>query len=182
MTHCFDINSIESEKLDWDGIIFRLEEYRKENKLDKFQFANKLEIAETSLSNLLRHRKGGINLLWQIKKNLKVSLNWLLNGVGNCCDVDTDSFKLDTIPIHKGAGIRRPLSVLDGETGAFSDEVLEFVLAVDKFKKKNSVPFPSLTQIYQIVLALGYRKQLKEQVIDPLPNWQKSLEQNLTQL
>jgi len=39
-----------------------------------------------------------------------------------------------------------------------SDELLEFVLAVDEYKRKNNRPFPTWSEVYEIIRYLGYRK------------------------
>lgn len=42
--------------------------------------------------------------------------------------------------------------------GQHTGDLLEFVVAVDQFKRANRVPFPTTSELYQIVLYLGYRK------------------------
>ena len=39
-----------------------------------------------------------------------------------------------------------------------SDELLEFVMAIDDYKRANDRPFPSWSEIFEIVHYLGYRK------------------------
>ncbi len=39
-----------------------------------------------------------------------------------------------------------------------SDELLEFVMAVDDYKRANDRPFPSWSEVFEIVHYLGYRK------------------------
>ena len=39
-----------------------------------------------------------------------------------------------------------------------TDEQFEFVKAVDEYKRLNKRPFPTLTEILEIVKALGYRR------------------------
>jgi hypothetical protein len=36
--------------------------------------------------------------------------------------------------------------------------VLEFINAINEFKSVNQKPFPTWTEIYEILLGLGYRK------------------------
>jgi len=45
-----------------------------------------------------------------------------------------------------------------------SDEQFEFVMAIDEYKRANSRPFPTWTEVLEIITALGYRK-----VADPQP-------------
>lgn len=39
-----------------------------------------------------------------------------------------------------------------------SDELLEFVLAVDEYKRVNNRPFPSWSEVFELIHYLGYRK------------------------
>jgi hypothetical protein len=39
-----------------------------------------------------------------------------------------------------------------------SDEQFEFLMAIDEYKKANSKPFPSWTEVLEVIKALGYRK------------------------
>ncbi len=39
-----------------------------------------------------------------------------------------------------------------------SDELLDFVLAVDDYKRVNAKPFPSWSEVFEIIRYLGYRK------------------------
>ena len=40
----------------------------------------------------------------------------------------------------------------------FSSEVMEFLTAVDTYKRKHGRPFPHLSEVFQIVKSLGYHK------------------------
>lgn len=37
-------------------------------------------------------------------------------------------------------------------------ELLEFVLAIDEYKRANSRPFPSWSEVFEVIRYLGYRK------------------------
>jgi hypothetical protein len=39
-----------------------------------------------------------------------------------------------------------------------NEEQLDFLKAVDEYKRVNDKPFPTLTEVLDIVLFLGYRK------------------------
>ncbi len=39
-----------------------------------------------------------------------------------------------------------------------SDELLEFVLAVDEYKRVNNRPFPTWSEVFEVIQHLGYRK------------------------
>ncbi len=37
-------------------------------------------------------------------------------------------------------------------------ELLEFVLALDEYKRMNNRPFPSWSEVFEVIQYLGYRK------------------------
>ena len=39
-----------------------------------------------------------------------------------------------------------------------TDELLEFVLAIDEYKRLNNRPFPTWSEVFEIIRYLGYRK------------------------
>jgi hypothetical protein len=39
-----------------------------------------------------------------------------------------------------------------------TDEQFEFLMAIEQYKKQNSRPFPSWTEVLEVMKALGYRK------------------------
>ena len=39
-----------------------------------------------------------------------------------------------------------------------SDELLEFVLAIDDYKRVNNRPFPSWSEVFEVIRYLGYRR------------------------
>lgn len=39
-----------------------------------------------------------------------------------------------------------------------SGELLEFVLAIDEYKRVNNRPFPSWSEVFEVIRFLGYRK------------------------
>jgi hypothetical protein len=45
-----------------------------------------------------------------------------------------------------------------GRADEMNDEALEFVRAVDDFKRKHGKPFPTWTEVLGILKGLGYRK------------------------
>lgn len=59
---------------------------------------------------------------------------------------------------RRGPGRRRTDDRRSAEEGEMTDEQFEFVLAVDTYKRLNNRPFPSWTEILEIVKQLGYRK------------------------
>ena len=65
---------------------------------------------------------------------------------------------------RRGPGRRRSDDRKAAEEGHMSDEQFEFLMAIDEYKRANSRPFPTWTEVLEIVKALGYRK-----VADPQP-------------
>jgi hypothetical protein len=59
---------------------------------------------------------------------------------------------------RRGPGRRRSDSRRAAEEGEMTGEQFEFVKAVEEYKKVNSRPFPTWTEILDILHALGYRK------------------------
>ena len=59
---------------------------------------------------------------------------------------------------RRGPGIRREEERRAAEEGEMTDEQFEFVTAVDSYKRRNKRPFPTLTEILEIIKALGYKK------------------------
>ena len=45
-----------------------------------------------------------------------------------------------------------------------SEEQFEFLMAIDEYKRKNVRPFPTWTEVLEVIKALGYRR-----VADPQP-------------
>ncbi|MCC7013727.1 MAG: hypothetical protein IT454_14295 [Planctomycetes bacterium] len=44
------------------------------------------------------------------------------------------------------------------DPAALSSDVLEFVTAIDDYKRQNQRPFPTWSEVLEIVRRLGYRK------------------------
>ena len=59
---------------------------------------------------------------------------------------------------RRGPGRRRGEVRKAAEEGEISGELLEFIMAIDEYKRINERPFPSWSEIFEIVQYLGYRK------------------------
>ncbi|MCH7591638.1 MAG: hypothetical protein IH989_02505 [Planctomycetes bacterium] len=59
---------------------------------------------------------------------------------------------------RRGPGRRRGEVRRAAEEGEITGELLEFVMAIDEYKKINDRPFPSWTEVFEIMQYLGYRK------------------------
>ncbi len=77
---------------------------------------------------------------------------------------------------RRGPGHRLSPERKAAEEGEMTDEQFEFLMAIDQYKKANQRPFPSWTEVLEVVLALGYRKVAEPQSLksfkkepDPVP-------------
>lgn len=59
---------------------------------------------------------------------------------------------------RRGPGRRRTDDRRSAEEGEMTDEQFEFMLAIDTYKRLNNRPFPTWTEILEVVKQLGYRK------------------------
>ncbi len=59
---------------------------------------------------------------------------------------------------RRGPGRRRSDMRKAAEEGYMSDAQFEFLMAIDEYKRKNSRPFPTWTEVFEVIKALGYRK------------------------
>ncbi len=73
---------------------------------------------------------------------------------------------------RRGPGRRRSDSRRSAEEGELNDEQFEFVMAIDEYKRVNKRPFPSWTEVLEVVKYLGYRKvaEVGEHVDRPAPD------------
>ena len=67
---------------------------------------------------------------------------------------------------RKGPGIRRSEERKAAEEGYMTPEQFDFLKAIDSYKRQNNRPFPSWTEVLEVVKALGYRKVEEPQPID----------------
>lgn len=59
---------------------------------------------------------------------------------------------------RRGPGRRRGEVRRAAEEGEITGELLEFIMAIDEYKKINDRPFPSWSEVFEIIQYLGYRK------------------------
>lgn len=59
---------------------------------------------------------------------------------------------------RRGPGRRRSDSRRSAEEGELNTEQFEFVMAMDEYKRINKKPFPSWTEVLEVLKYLGYRK------------------------
>ncbi len=66
---------------------------------------------------------------------------------------------------RRGPGRRRSDERRCAEEGEMTGEQFDFVLAIEEYKKVNGRPFPTWTEVLDIIHALGYRKVAKPEDI-----------------
>lgn len=59
---------------------------------------------------------------------------------------------------RRGPGRRRSDMRKAAEEGEMTDDLLEFVMAIDEYKRVNKKPFPSWSEVFEVIWYLGYRK------------------------
>jgi hypothetical protein len=64
---------------------------------------------------------------------------------------------------RRGPGRRRSDERKSAEEGQMSDEQFEFLMAVDAYKRQNARPFPTWTEVLEVIKALGYRRVAEPQ-------------------
>ncbi len=161
------IRDIRGENINWMALGERFQNFREARNMSQQEAGDQLSITAAGIvsfeSGFYGDRKS-INIIWNISFKWNLSVNWLLNGIGKPHDADPIKLMPETLIIQKGSGIRRSFDRVEAEEGNYSDLALEFVMAIDKFKIKNGYPFPSWTQIFEIITALGYRKSVPARI------------------
>jgi hypothetical protein len=67
---------------------------------------------------------------------------------------------------RRGPGRRRSDERKSAEEGQMSDEQFEFLMAINEYKRKNTRPFPTWTEVLEVIKALGYRKVAEPQSLE----------------
>ncbi|HNS19727.1 MAG TPA: hypothetical protein PKH24_04470 [Sedimentisphaerales bacterium] len=68
---------------------------------------------------------------------------------------------------QRGPGRRRSDERRAAEEGQMSDEQFEFLMAIDEYKRANARPFPTWTEVLEVIRALGYRRVAEPQALAP---------------
>jgi hypothetical protein len=66
---------------------------------------------------------------------------------------------------RRGPGRRRSDQRRAAEEGEMTDEQFEFIMAINEYKRVNKRPFPTWTEVLDVMHALGYRKVAEKQDI-----------------
>lgn len=77
---------------------------------------------------------------------------------------------------RRGPGRRLSDGRKSAEEGQMSDEQFDFVMAIDEYKRKNTRPFPTWTEVLDVIRALGYRKVAEPQSLEQTNKEQESEE------
>ncbi|MBW8002720.1 MAG: hypothetical protein FVQ80_11980 [Planctomycetes bacterium] len=68
---------------------------------------------------------------------------------------------------RRGPGRRRSDERKAAEEGQMTDEQFTFLLAINDYKKQNQRPFPTWTEVLEIIKAMGYRKVADPESLAP---------------
>ena len=68
---------------------------------------------------------------------------------------------------RRGPGRRLTDERKAAEQGQMSDEQLDFLLAIEEYKQQNATRFPTWTEVFEVIQALGYRKVAEPQSLKP---------------
>jgi hypothetical protein len=77
---------------------------------------------------------------------------------------------------RRGPGRRRTDERRSAEEGEMTDEQFEFLMAIDEYKSRNSRPFPTWTEVLEVIKAIGYRKVAEPQSLEPFKKDEKQVE------
>ncbi|MEJ2647278.1 MAG: hypothetical protein P8016_02565 [Sedimentisphaerales bacterium] len=80
---------------------------------------------------------------------------------------------------RRGPGRRLTEERKSAEEGQMSQEQFEFLMAIDEYKQKNSRPFPTWTEVLEVIKALGYRKVAEPQSIEQMRKLEESQQEPL---
>lgn len=67
---------------------------------------------------------------------------------------------------RRGPGHRRTPERRAAEEGEMNDEQFAFLMAIDQYKRSNQRPFPTWTEVLEVIKALGYRKVAEPQSLE----------------
>ena len=73
---------------------------------------------------------------------------------------------------RRGPGRRRSDFMKAAEEGEMTQEQFLFIKAIDAYKRVNEVPFPSWTEVLEVIRKLGYRKTVDSCLqLDAVEDW-----------
>ncbi|MEM6392874.1 MAG: hypothetical protein AAF797_08895 [Planctomycetota bacterium] len=94
----------------------------------------------------------------------------------NVVDTRSESERAATgLERRRGPGRRRSDFVKAAEEGEMTPEQFLFIKAIDAYKRVNQTPFPTWTEVLEVIRKLGYRKtQATELEIPGAEDWRES--------
>ena len=145
--------------INWPAVAVRLRGFRYINAYSVAEIANLCELNNSVIWGLetgipaksTSHLKVVINAM-------KINSQWLLEGIGKYYEDTPVEYLPETLVHTRGAGINKPKTRAQAESGELSDDQFEFLLAIDAYKAKNKRTFPSWTEVLEVFLCLGYKK------------------------
>lgn len=75
---------------------------------------------------------------------------------------------------RRGPGHRRSPERRAAEEGEMNQEQFEFLMAMDQYKRANQRPFPTWTEVLEVIKAMGYRKVEEPQPLESFRKEDKS--------
>jgi len=73
---------------------------------------------------------------------------------------------------RRGPGRRRSDFMKAAEEGEMTHEQFLFIKAIDAYKRVNDKPFPTWTEVLEVIRKLGYRKTAESQLqLDAVEDW-----------
>jgi len=82
---------------------------------------------------------------------------------------------------RRGPGRRLTEERRSAEEGRMTDEQFEFLMAIEEYKRVNARPFPTWTEVLEVIKALGYRKVACPQPFHQDPSARSPHPQDITQ-
>lgn len=167
-------DEITVDNINWNDMHTKIAQLRQLCDISCQDAADELNISEPSYKRYesptyycnQQHRPS-VGTFLKIVKMYSGSLNWLLNGIGTPQGADPPELMPQTLQHQKYAGAKKEDFRRDADEGHYTDEALEFVMAIDQYKRTNNIKFPSYTQIFELIRAMGYRKVEKPTILVP---------------
>lgn len=76
---------------------------------------------------------------------------------------------------RRGPGRRRSDFIRAAEEGEMTHEQFLFIKAIDAYKRVNNKPFPTWTEVLEVIRKLGYRKTAESSLkLDAVEDWTES--------
>ena len=89
----------------------------------------------------------------------------------NVVDQRTEATGLER---RRGPGRRRTDFMKSAEEGELNQEQYLFVMAIDAYKRTNQRPYPTWTEVLEVIRKLGYRKTCAMQInLEGCEDWQE---------